>query len=105
LGVLVNHGRNPERAFGWSAVFIIIGMAVFWHERGMARQKTEGTVPKYSAWWYSLDLFMPVVELHFAQTWIPNPDRWFARNYARIHRFLGWILIPIGLAAVTGLIK
>jgi len=50
LGVLVNYGRNPEWAFGWSVVYIIIGMAVFWRERGMARQKAEGTVPKYSAW-------------------------------------------------------
>lgn len=80
-------------------------MAVFWRERGMARQKAEGTVPKYSAWWYRLDLFMPVVDLQFAQTWIPDPNRKFARNYARVHKFLGWILIPIGLAAVTGLIK
>jgi hypothetical protein len=108
LGILVNHGRNPEWAFGWSALFIAFGVVVFWHEKGrygMARQKAEGTIPKYSAWWYSLDLFVPVMDLQFAHLWIPDPNRWFARNYARVHRILGWVLIPIGLAAVTGLIE
>jgi hypothetical protein len=45
----VHYGRNPEWAFGWSALFIVIGMGVFWHGRGMAPQKSEGIVPKYNA--------------------------------------------------------
>jgi acyl carrier protein len=105
LDVLVRHGRSPSRGFLWSALFICIGAFVFWRRNGMEPQKPEDTSRKYNAAWYSLDLFLPFIDLQAASVWIPRNDRWIARNYMRVHTLLGWILIPIGLAALTGIIE
>ena len=107
---------------------------------------------KYSRFWYSLDLYLPVVDIHASEMWVPvwpndsrrvrfrdypkfaglivwsivkrglkfvpilnnlrptsreveqvkDKVRW---HYMHVHALLGWILIPIGLAAVTGIVK
>jgi hypothetical protein len=54
---------------------------------------------------FSLDLFLPIANLQVANLWVPKKDRRFARNYVHIHKILGALLVPIGLAAVTGIIK
>ena len=40
-----------------------------------------------------------------ALLWSPNPERRFAWNYRVLHRIAGGILIPIGFAAFSGIIK
>jgi len=71
--------------------------------------------------WYSLDLFMPFaslgVESQFgicSPTWNPQRKKRSALDslgvillqvYTRLHKAAGWILLAIGLAAVTGAIK
>jgi len=105
LDGLVGYGRRPWLAFVWGAVFIAIGWLVFRQRKDMEAQKPEYENRPYSAFWYSLDLFLPFVDLQAAGLWTPRRDRRFARTYVAIHTLLGWILIPIGLAAVSGLIK
>ncbi len=104
LGLLVRHGRSPHRAFIWSAIILLIGFKVFRHKESMEPQNPEDTSRKYSAFWYSLDLFIPFVNLRSASVWAPRENRRCARHYMRVHTILGWILIPIGLAALTGII-
>ena len=58
-----------------------------------------------SRWWYSLDVFLPFVELRIANVWTPNPNRPFALFYRYVQTLLGWILVPIGLAAFAGIIQ
>ena len=60
---------------------------------------------RYNPLWYSLDLFLPFIDLQAAGVWMPRQDSWLRRHYARVHTILGWVLIPIGLAAITGIIK
>jgi len=53
----------------------------------------------------SFDLFAPVIDLEAASVW--HRDRiksvkWF---YLRIHRLLGWILVPMAILAITGLLQ
>ena len=105
LDWLVGYGRRPWLAFVWGAVFIAIGWLVFRQRKDMEAQKPEYENRPYSAFWYSLDVFLPFVDLQAAGLWMPRRDRRFARTYLAIHTLLGWILIPIGLAAVSGLIK
>ena len=105
LDLLVGYGRRPWLAFIWSAVCIAIGWLVFRRRKDMEPQKAEYENRPYSAFWYSLDLFLPFVDLQAAGFWSPRKDRRFARSYVAIHTLLGWILIPIGLAAVSGLIR
>ena len=68
-------------------------------------QKTDLKVEQYyNPFWYSLDLFLPFIDLKMSGVWQPKEARKFVRHYARIHTIIGYILIPIGLLAVTGLI-
>ncbi len=105
LDKLVLYGRAPQRAFYAALAFVLLGTGVFWKRRDVQPKKSEDANRLYNPFWYSLDLLVPAIDLHEASAWIPRQNSWFHRNYARVHRILGWILIPIGLAAVSGLIK
>ncbi len=104
LYLLVGYGRRPWLAFVWGALFVGIGCLIF-RPREMEPQKPEYAARRYSAFWYSLDQFLPFVDLQAAGVWQPRPESRWARRYVPVHTLLGWILIPIGLAAVSGLIK
>jgi hypothetical protein len=71
----------------------------------MASQTKSNSSVDYNPIWYSLDLFISIVDLRMAEDWEPRPERMWARAYMRIHIILGWILIPIGLLALTGVIR
>jgi hypothetical protein len=101
---LVWHGRKPEWALFWSLVIIFAGSFVF-NRHGMEAKNPAADPSHYNALWYSLDLFLPIVDLGVTNFWVPMKDRWFARNYVYIHKVLGALMIPLGLAAVTGIIK
>lgn len=104
LEYLVWYGRKPELALTWGLVIIFGGSFIF-VRKGMEPKNPNAPPHHYNALWYSLDLFLPIVDLQVANLWAPREDRWFARHYVYIHKILGAILIPIGLAAVTGIIK
>jgi hypothetical protein len=71
----------------------------------MEPQKPEDARRIYNRFWYSLDLFLPFVDLQADDVWKPKTNERFLRHYVRRHVMLGWILIPIVRAARTGLIK
>ena len=104
LYLLIGYGRQPWRALIPCAVLIALGCVLFSPNK-MEPQKLEDTPRVYSRFWYSLNLFLPVVDLQAGKVWKPKADQTFLRNYMRVHIMLGWILIPIVLAALTGLIK
>lgn len=121
LDVLVGYGRRPWLAFVYGAVIVAFGCFVF-RRRGMVlkkpelqkeEQQTERTTEqapeekplKYTPFWYSLDLFLPFVDLQVDSLWVPDQRRRFARHYMYVHTILGWVMIPVGLAALTGIIK
>ena len=106
LDVFVGHGRNPGRALVWSILVVGLGCMTFRREHDMEPQSSEqGTPHNYNCLWYSLDLFLPFVELQMANAWLPKEGRRLARTYMRIHILLGWIMIPIGMAAISGIIQ
>lgn len=105
LDVLVGYGRKPWLVLIYSIVIVAIGYFVFRSRAKMEPLKSEDASRHYSPFWYSVDLFAPVINLGAASIWIPKENRKVARNYAHLQRILGWILIPIGLAALTGIIK
>ena len=104
LNLLVAYGRRPWQAGIPCAALIALGCVLF-SPKKMEPQKPEDTPRVYSRFWYSLGLFLPVVDLQTDTVWKPKADQRFLRNYARVHALLGWILIPIVLAALTGLIR
>jgi hypothetical protein len=105
LEVLVGYGRRPYLALIWSLFFVALGMRVFAREVMVCDKTYEGQELKYNAFWYSLDVFLPLTHLRAADVWVPRPRSTWRWTYLRIHHLLGWILIPLGLAAVSGLVN
>jgi hypothetical protein len=105
LDVLVRYGREPGLALVYSVFVVGVGMAVFWKRKNMEPQKAEDADKPYSAFWYSVDLLTPFIDLQSADVWMPHRTWKFGTEYARVHRVLGWILVPVGIAAITGIIK
>jgi len=104
LDLLVGYGRRPWQATIPCAVMIALGCFLF-SPKKMERRNPEKAPRAYSRFWYSLGLFLPFVDLQADKVWRPKADQTFLQNYMRVHILLGWILIPIALAALTGLIK
>ena len=106
LDIVVGYGRKPQRALYLGLLIVGLGCVVFWSEQGMVPQDIrENSATTYNPFWYSLDLFAPVIDLQSAKNWMPKQHRAFARNYVHLHRILGWVLVPIGIAAWTGILK
>jgi uncharacterized protein YjbI with pentapeptide repeats len=104
LDGLVGYGRHPSHAGYLCALFVALGCFLFSSDK-MEPQKPDDAPRVYSRFWYSLGLFLPFVDLQADKVWKPKADQTFLRNYMRVHILAGWILIPIVLAALTGLIK
>lgn len=104
LDWFVGYGRSPQRAFFWSVLIVGMGCLVFRPGR-MEPQKSEYTARKYSAFWYSMDVYLPVIKLHDAEIWKPKEECVLAHVWRRIHTILGWALIPIAIAAWTGMLS
>jgi hypothetical protein len=105
LAVLVGYGRHPVFAFGWSFLVVLLGWWVFRKHEYVEPRKEDDWSKPFSPFWYSVNLFLPVIHLESEEVWTPNHEHWWRCQYARVHVLLGWILIPIGAAAITGLIK
>ena len=52
---------------------------------------------------YPLEIFVPVVKLDVADNWQPNPE--WRRVYSIFHRICGWLLIPLLVASIAGIVK
>lgn len=108
---LAGYGRSLQFLLMWSVVFFLPGYFTFRKRTGMKLRKPEEDLldekdrPKYRPFWYCLDLFLPIVKLGDADTWIPKDDRRWALHYRRVHILIGNLLVPVGLAAWTGIIK
>jgi hypothetical protein len=106
--VAVGYGKHVARALLWSILVIVIGCFVFRREDFMETREQEEAdryKGRYRPVWYSIALHLPIVELEDAKVWTPRRERKKARFYMRLHIILGYLLVPIGLAAWTGLIK
>jgi hypothetical protein len=58
---------------------VIVGTFVFRRKAGMEVTKAEYATQWYSPVWYSLGLFLPVVDLEMSKVWRPgNDSRWTA---------------------------
>lgn len=97
---ILGYGRIAHWPIMWSVVVVVIGAFLF---RKIKMKELSADPISYSPLWYSIELFLPVVTLGMAKDWRPNRD-WLA-TYARFHQLAGWVLIPVALAALTGITK
>jgi hypothetical protein len=97
---VLGYGRIARWPILWSLVVIVVGFAFFWSESKMERKPEADS--EYSRFWYSFELFVPVIDVGIASEWHPKPEYKVVANYARLHKLAGWILVPVILAALTG---
>ncbi|MGD9715146.1 MAG: hypothetical protein AB7V46_24280 [Thermomicrobiales bacterium] len=64
--------------------------------------------PKFNAFWYSLDVFLPIVDLHQESYWQPtawNDGGASYRAFMWVFIILGWGLTTIFVVGLTGIVK
>jgi hypothetical protein len=97
-----------------------VGDAEFTVESHGVRPKSDN-YPKFNAFVYSLETFVPLVKLGLADHWLPNANRrtldssnklrfppktggWL-RCYLWFHIIAGWVLSALWVGGITGLVK
>ena len=102
LGATVGHGYRAWFLFLWLLGLVGVGWFVFdraYPEHFTAANGSPGI--SFQPLLYTLDLTLPVVNLHQNDAWIATgPARWGA-----VFTIAGWVLATLALAALTGLLK
>jgi len=113
LAATIGNGHQIWRALLWALVVIVIGGTVF----SIANQHLQIIVPAdaskpsmqpFNAWAYSLDLFLPVVDLYQERGFRIAPKAPWHNVFLIWTSFeilAGWLLTSVSLAALSGLVK
>jgi hypothetical protein len=112
LDILVGNGYAPGKSLLWALGIIAVGAYVFRRDRMVylvdkptgVEKDLNASIPYFSLL-YSLDLFVPAVNLGVASHWQPQPQRAGLFYWMYCQKVLGWILVPIGVLAFSGIIK
>ena len=104
LDVMLGYGKEAWRTVVCAVIFIILGAFVFAPDK-MQWKNPKETQTRYNRFWYSLDEFAPVIDLGEAKNWSAMQDQRWTRYYARFHKIAGWILLPLVVGAITGIVK
>jgi len=131
LGVSIGHGYKPHRAFFLMIYFVGLGAGMFHdgYKNHLITPSSEvkneyGTktnYPKFQPFIYSLDCFLPFIDLKQKNAWSANANkgyeivirriglrvRWggLLRAYLCVHTLLGWALTTLWVAGFTGLVR
>jgi hypothetical protein len=105
---LAGYGKKPTRTLWVSLLIVLLGMLVFDHRNfdpsflGGWSWLLNGSKAKTGLvrFFLSLDEFLPGVDLGLAKLWQLNRISFPTLMYYHFHKIAGWVLIPIGLAAV-----
>jgi hypothetical protein len=131
LDVTIGYGYRPMRALWWIFGFVTLGTTLFaigYRERVITpiepnaydvfikKGEPPRHYPPFNALVYSLENFLPVVDLHQGLYWRPNPRHGaggrmrgasgrLLRWYLWLHILAGWIITPLLAAGLTGLVR
>jgi hypothetical protein len=147
LRITIGYGYRPLRALWWILLFVLFGAGLFsWGYRARLITPTEESAymafartgepplhyPAFSGFIYSLENFLPVVDLHQGIYWRPNPlharlggkadsadeadlpdgmtarsaaAATFLRWYLWLHILAGWTITPLLFAGLSGLLR
>jgi hypothetical protein len=120
FGPLIAYGYRPWRAILPSGGFILLGWLIFrvCFKEGLFKSADKNTLDAatdvtgrtqaFNAFIYSLEKFVPLLDLGMGDLWAPNPSvpggRWLS-YWLYFHMIAGWILTTLWVAALTGLLK
>ena len=110
---LTGYGRKPSRTVWVSLAIVLLGMLFFDPGNfdpsflGGWKWLLDGSIWKKRVvtFFLSLDEFLPGVDLGLARLWQLSKVTYPTLVYYHFHKIAGWILIPIGLAAVYSQFK
>ncbi len=140
LGTTIAYGYRPERAIYIAIGIVTIGSILFGagYQHGLITPtdkdcKTSPSqvindcssnlnYPKFDPFIYSLDVFLPIIDLRLKSFWVPNANKgvmeckilhtnfyikWGEglRYYFWIHIVLGWVLTTLWVAGFSGLVR
>ena len=99
----VGYGYRAWQAGLWLMGLVVVGSVAFHfaYPRYFTPAPQTGGLPHFQSVLYTLDLVLPVVNLHERDTWIAvGPAQWGA-----LLTIAGWVLATAAVAALTGLLK
>lgn len=114
LDKTIGYGYQIGKALGIVAVIIALGVLIFGFSNcyNIIQLTSKGTTDKalfeFSPLFYSIDLFVPFLDLRQENYWIVNSNvkwGWWVQLYSYIHIILGWIFSSLLVAGFTGLIR
>ena len=136
VDLIIAHGYRPHQALIPAAFFVVLGAFLFGisfpdlfspAKAGPYLDPTKNTSQvenkeyhKFNALVYSLDVFIPIVNLHQQSYWLPDANKGdtaiavlglqsrrggLLRIYLWLHISLGWILTTFWVAGLTGLVR
>jgi len=131
----INYGYEPRWALLWMIVIVALGGCVFdwgnlhslirptkadaiWNETTDSL-RVKDAHPSFRPWLYSLDEFLPLINLRAGDDYVPDAQRGtvlcvqpfrittgtLLRWWLAIHIVLGWVLTTLFVAGVTGIIR
>lgn len=112
-GLLAGYGRKPYLTLPWIFLIVALGALVFSPdfdpktlESHLYLKAMSDIYPCTTKVILSLDRFIPGVDLGVAKYWAPPASLClFSWIYWYVQKLLGWILVPIALAAIYTRIK
>ena len=130
LGQFIGYGYYPWKALRWILGFLVCGGILFGisydndpklmiQSQDKTKQKP-GFYPIFNPWMYSLDVFVPMVDLRQENYWMPDVDKGrelfkarsftlkvggLLRIYMWLHIIAGWVLSTLFAVGLTGLVK
>jgi hypothetical protein len=113
LDVTISYGYRPEKVIAWFIVpMIILGYFVFNWANSTGVMEFVGNQdiinPIFNPFVYSLDVFLPIVDLHHESAWSPISTAEFGKfvqSFIYFQILAGWLFTTLAVAAVTGLVR
>lgn len=107
-GRIIGYGHDALRAIYYALAEFVVGLFVFgfaWHQKKIVAQSNPefGAEPKFNLPVYSLDTFVPLIDLQQNKYFMPKSGLF--RGFLWWHIGAGWMLSTLLLAGLTGLIK
>ncbi len=118
LRITIAYGYCPWLAFIWA--LIIVGNGLFAFKYGFEHNSILPTdkdckdidkcknYPKFDPLVYSIDVFLPIIDLRLKNAWLPNANKDYGgilRYYFWFQTLAGWGLTTIWVAGFTGLVR